>query len=62
MSIEHDAYHEITTLHELYDQPSAPDYSDPNSPDLDALLDKAGGSVLIASRLLLDRMITGEIR
>lgn len=62
MSTEHDTQHEITTLHELYEQPSAPDYSDPNSAELDALLDEANGSVIIASRLLLDRMVSGEIR
>lgn len=37
-------------------------YSDPNSPALDKLLDEAGGRVVVASRLLLDRMISGEIQ
>lgn len=63
MSTEHDqTHHEIAALHALYEQPAAPDYSDPNSPDLDALLDEANDSVIVASRMLLDRMISGEIR
>ena len=46
----------------LLEQPTRPDYSDPNSPDLDILLDEANGNIVIASRLLMDRMISGDIR
>jgi hypothetical protein len=49
-------------LHALLEQPSAPDYSDPNSPDLQKLLDKTHGNVIEASHILLDGMISGEIR
>lgn len=48
-------------LHELDTWHNHGDYSDPNDPALDKLLDEAGGDVLVASRLLLDRMISGEI-
>jgi hypothetical protein len=37
-------------------------YSDPRSPDLDRLLTEADGNVIVAARLLLDRMISGEIK
>lgn len=39
-----------------------PNFSDPNSPDLDRLLDQAHGSVIKASRILLDGMINGSIK
>lgn len=67
MSIEHLAPHiteEVANLHTLYEHPTylmAPDYSDPSSPDLDRLLGEANDNILIASRMLLDRMISGEI-
>lgn len=46
----------------LPEQPIAPNYSSPNSSDLDTLLDEANGNIVIASRLLMDRMISGDIR
>lgn len=70
MSIEHispQTNQEIADLHELYEQPAyeaqaVPDYSNPNSPGLDALLDEANGNVIAASRVLMDRMISGDIQ